>query len=244
MRGLYAIVDVGALGRCLPSSPRRAPSADVLAFAEAILEARPAAVQLRDKHGSPSEMLELLRGLVPLSARAGVPLYANDRPDLAALAGCAGVHLGQGDVPATVARQVAARSGRALQVGLSSHDAAEVDAALAAQPDYLAIGPVFATHNKERPAPVLGIPGLQDLAARARSARPRLDLVGIGGVTVTRAAEVAAVCEAVAVIGALLPPPVRGHSLDAAALADVRGRAAALVSAIHGARGRDITEAK
>jgi thiamine-phosphate pyrophosphorylase len=240
MRGLYAIVDVGALAGRLsptPAATLRAPPGDVWAFAEAVLDARPAALQLRDKHGSAGEMLELLRGLAPLAARASVPLFANDRPDLAALAGCVGVHLGRRDVPAAVARAVADRCQRVLRVGLSTHDAAELDAALAEAPDYVAIGPVFATTNKDRPAPVLGLAGLAALAQRARAARPGVARVAIGGIGLDEAAAVAGICEAVSVIGALLPRPALDGALPsrAAALDDVRDRARALAAAIHGA---------
>jgi thiamine-phosphate pyrophosphorylase len=244
MRGLYAIVDVGALAGRLSPTPAgtlRAPPGDVWAFAEAVLDARPAALQLRDKRGSAGEMLELLCGLAPLAARAGVPLFANDRPDLAALAACDGVHLGRQDVPATVARSVANRSHRLLQVGLSTHDAAELDAALSEAPDYVAIGPVFATTNKHRPAPVLGLAGLEALAQRARAARPDVVRVAIGGISLEEAAAVADICEAVAVIGALLPRPALDGAVPsrAAALDAVRDRARALAAAIHTPRARN-----
>ena len=91
--------------------------------------------------------------IAPLAARAGVPLYANDRPDLALLARCDGVHVGQDDVPVALVRKVAP----GLRVGLSTHDAAQVEAALEEGPDYLAVGPVFATASKDRPSPVVGL---------------------------------------------------------------------------------------
>src|SRR5262249_31306735 len=95
MRGLYAIVDTDAL------PPRGiAPGA----VAQAVLDAQPAAIQLRDKRSGGRRTLELLRAIRPLAARAGVPLYGNDRPDLALLARCDGVHLGQDDVPVDMAR--------------------------------------------------------------------------------------------------------------------------------------------
>src|SRR5271165_3731181 len=116
MRGLYAIVDVAALDE---------RGLDPVQFAEAILAARPAALQLRDKTGGARRTLAMLRGIAPLAARAGVPLFANDRPDLALLAGCDGVHVGQDDVPVALVRKVAP----GLRVGLSTHDAAQVEAA-------------------------------------------------------------------------------------------------------------------
>jgi thiamine-phosphate pyrophosphorylase len=197
MRGLYAIVDVEALER---------RGIEPVAFAERVLSARPAAVQLRDKRGGARRTLELLRAIASLAASAEVPLFANDRPDLALLARCNGVHVGQDDVPLALARALAARAGIPLEVGLSTHNAAQVDAALSEvghEPDYLAIGPIFPTANKDNPDPVLGLDGLRALAARARSVRPGLPIVAIGGITLDNAAEVGAIADAVAVIGAL-----------------------------------------
>src|SRR5262245_44339018 len=117
MRGLYAIVDTGAL-------EQRAMA--VIPFAEAVLDAKPAALQLRDKGGGARRTLALLRDLRPLADRAGVPLFANDRPDLAVLACCDGVHLGQDDLPVDAARALIQRAGGALRVGLSTHDAPQL----------------------------------------------------------------------------------------------------------------------
>jgi thiamine-phosphate pyrophosphorylase len=218
MRGLYAILDTDALDR---------RALDPCAFAEAVLDARPAAVQLRDKASGARRTLALLRSLAPLAARAGVPLFANDRPDLALLARCDGVHVGQDDVPPALVRGL----GGALRVGLSTHDEAQLDAALDEPIDYAAIGPVFATTSKERPSPVVGVSRLRALAARARAARPDLPLVAIGGVTAATAGEVGAIVDAVAVIGALLPEP--GEGLEGA-----RDRARRLHEAIVGRGGR------
>lgn len=192
MRGLYAIIDIEALERrgALP-----------VAFAERVLAAGPAAIQLRDKRGSARATLTLLRALAPLAAAAGVPLFANDRPDLARLAGCDGVHVGQEDLPVALVRQTFP----GLRVGLSTHDAAQVEQAIRDAPDYLAVGPIFATASKENPSPVVGLRGLRDLVARVRRVRPDLPIVAIGGISLETAGEVGSMVDAVAVIGALLP---------------------------------------
>ncbi len=192
MRGLYAIVDVEALGR---------RGLDPVRFAEAVLSAGPAALQLRDKGGGARRTLALLREIAGLARRAGVPLFANDRPDLAILGGCDGVHVGQEDVPVRLVRSVAA----GLRVGVSTHDAEQVEAALEDGPDYVAIGPVFPTSSKERPSPVLGLAGLAALAACVRAGRPGVPIVAIGGISPETAEAVGAIADAVAVIGALVP---------------------------------------
>lgn len=214
MRGLYAIIDIEALGlRGVPPVP----------FAERVLAARPAAIQLRDKRGGARATLSLLRAIAPLAAAAGVPFFANDRPDLAQIAGCDGVHVGQDDLPVALVRSTFP----GLRIGLSTHDAAQVEQAAGEAPDYLAVGPIFATASKENPSPVVGIAGLRDLAARARRARPGLPIVAIGGITLATAGEVGSLVDAVAVIGALLPE---------AGLPAVEERARALHATILGER--------
>jgi thiamine-phosphate pyrophosphorylase len=217
LRGLYAIIDGGALA---------ARGLEAVAFAEALLAARPAAIQLRDKRGPARETLALLGSLQERAAAWKVPLFANDRADLALLAGCHGVHLGQDDVPPAAVRRLA--GGERLVIGISVHDERELGRALDEQADYLALGAVFATASKERPAPVLGLDGLDALASSARRAS-RAPLVGIGGIGLATAGEVGRLCDAVAVIGALLPPPE-----EEAPYAWVTERAAALHAAACG----------
>lgn len=218
MRGLYAIVDVEALER-----RGIAP----VAFAERVLAARPAALQLRDKRGGARQTLSLLRALAPLAADAGVPLFANDRPDLALLAQSAGIHVGQDDVPVSLVRGLALRAAIPLRIGLSTHNAAQIEEAGGASGeglDYLAIGPVFSTANKANPDPALGLDGLRELAALARRLRPGLPIVAIGGISLENAGAVGRIADACAVIGGLLPER----------LEDVRARAEALQQAITG----------
>jgi thiamine-phosphate pyrophosphorylase len=223
MRGLYAIVDTETLAR---------RGVEPLPFLEAMLDARPAAVQLRDKKGGARGTLELLRSMAPLCARAGVPLFANDRPDLALLAGCDGVHLGCDDVPASLARTLViprpSPAGR-LKIGLSTHTTEDIDAALLEGPDYIAVGPIFATVSKENPSPVVGLERLREHVAHIRGARRALPIVAIGGISLETAASVGALVGCAAVIGALLPEGSGAPSLDA-----IRARAHALHAVLGG----------
>jgi thiamine-phosphate pyrophosphorylase len=218
VRGLYAIVDVETLVK---------RGLDPLRFGRSVLDARPAAIQVRDKASGSGATLRLLRVLAPLAASVGVPLYVNDRPDLALLAGAHGVHVGQDDLPVEAARALAQSLGKALRVGLSTHNATQVEAALTpASPDYLAIGPVFSTASKPNASPALGLEQLATLSTRARAARPELPLVAIGGITHETAGAVAALIPAVAVIQALLPTHLT--HLGASAYAEVTDRARSL----------------
>jgi thiamine-phosphate pyrophosphorylase len=217
MRGLYAIVDIATLG---------SRQMDPVAFAEAVLAAGPAALQLRAKELTSQETLALLRRLAPMCHAARVPLVANDRPDLALLAGCDMVHVGQTDMPIERARCIAP----GLGIGVSTHTPEQLDAALAARPAYVAYGPVFETASKAGADPVVGVEAV--FAARARAAAAGIPLVAIGGVTLERARTLAGRVDAVAVIAGLLPAVVRSGSTARDWAREVTDRAAALSQTI------------
>lgn len=224
MRGLYAIVDTAALD---------ARGIDVVDFAAAVLSVHPAAIQLRDK---PSELsgtrrtLELLTRIAPLAASAGVPLYANDRPDLAFVTGCPGVHVGQTDLPVPLVRTLAERMATKLSVGVSTTREEQILQGVNDRADYLAIGPIFGTQNKTNPNPTLGVERLRELAAHARGLGFSGPLVAIGGIDIENAALIGTIVDAAAIIGGLLPT-----STGSGALQEVRDRAKALHETLLGA---------
>jgi thiamine-phosphate pyrophosphorylase len=189
MRGLYPIVDLDTLSR-----RNMAP----LALAEAVLTARPPLLQLRGKQQSPRAVLELLTQLKPLCARSGTLLFANDRPDLALLAGADGVHVGQDDLPLEAVRRLPG----ALRIGVSTHDELQLAASLALRPDYVAFGPIFATASKRAAEPALGLPALKRAAVMAQAAG--IPLVAIGGLTLDVARELSQLSVVAAVISDLL----------------------------------------
>lgn len=205
-RGLYAIVDVGSL---------TSRGLDPLAFAEAVLDGGPALLQLRAKGLGSADTLALLRALAPRCRARAVPLFANDRVDLAALAGATGVHLGQTDLPLELARRVAPE----CKVGVSTHSRSQLLDALARRPDYVAVGPVFTTQTKRDAEPVVGV----ELVRRAVEVSD-VPVVAIGGLDRERAVEVAKCGAIVAVIGALLP--------DSGDLAEVTHRTRSLRDAV------------
>lgn len=172
MRGLYPIVDLDTLA---------ARGLDPLSFAEQVLSARPALLQLRAKRQTPRAVLGLLHALRPLCRAAGTLLFANDRPDLALLAEADGVHIGQEDLPLDELRKLPGR----LKVGVSTHDLEQLQAALESRPDYVAFGPVFATRSKALAEPSVGLAALGEASRRAAAAG--VPLVAIGGITLDRA---------------------------------------------------------
>jgi thiamine-phosphate pyrophosphorylase len=207
-RGLYPIVDVDSL---------RAHGLPLLAFAERVLEAEPAMLQLRAKSTGARETLEILRALRPRCRAQGTLLFANDRPDLALLADADGVHVGQGDLSLADVRRCAPR----LLVGVSTHRIEELETALAERPAYVAFGPVFATSSKQNPDPCVGLLGLAEANRLAR--RAGICLVAIGGIGLGQARAVAEHADAASVISALIPTSgnldeitARAHAFQAA----------------------------
>lgn len=198
-RRLYAIVDADACD---------ARGLALLTVAEAVCRVAPRIVQLRAKERPARQVLEWLHQLRAWTRASGSLLFANDRADLAALAACDGVHVGQDDLPVDAIR----RSFPELAIGVSTHSEVQFDAALAARPSYVALGPIFETPSKKKPEPTVGIELLERLAPRARLAG--IPVVAIGGIDARRAPLVLEAADCVAVIGALLPESGAGASVD------------------------------
>ncbi len=168
-RGFYGVVDESDV-------------AAACALAERLVAGGATSIQLRLKHAPANVVLAVARAL--RSQLRDVVFVVNDRLDLAPAAGADAVHLGQDDLPLEAARWVAA--GR-LQIGVSTHNVAQVEAAVRGGADYLGFGPVFATSTKENPDLVQGLEGL---AAAVRVAGT-IPVVAIGGITPEQALAVA-----------------------------------------------------
>lgn len=146
-------------------------------------------VQLREKE---MEAGDLLRGGEPLRAAcaaAGIPFIVNDRPDVARALDADGVHLGQNDLPVSIALEVL---GRRI-VGRSTHSREEVDAELVADPSpgYIAVGPVFETPTKPGRAPT-GLGLLRHAALRVPKRLPWFAIGGLDAATLPAALEAGA----------------------------------------------------
>jgi thiamine-phosphate pyrophosphorylase len=152
-------------------------------------------VQLREKAWPSGRLLPLAERLRARCAADGVTFIVNDRVDLALAVGADGVHLGQDDLPARVARPLL-RAGMIL--GVSTHSVAQARAAQADGADYVAVGSMFATATK----PDFELVG-PDLVRILRS-QIRVPLIGIGGITPDNVQEVIrAGADGVAVISAV-----------------------------------------
>ncbi|UVD59729.1 thiamine phosphate synthase (plasmid) [Rhizobium sp. Pop5] len=140
-------------------------------------------VQLRVKERSLPDIRADIKRAKAVCEAHGCQLIVNDYWRLAIEEGCDFVHLGQEDLAAA---NLAAIRQAGLKLGLSTHDEAELGVALAARPDYIALGPIYPTVLKAMPWAPQGLDRLQDWKSRIGS----LPLVAIGGLTVERLAGV------------------------------------------------------
>ncbi|MBI4581353.1 MAG: thiamine phosphate synthase [Planctomycetes bacterium] len=147
---------------------------DWLATAGAAIAGGADCIQLREKSLDDAELLRRARRLGELCRHQGVLFILNDRPDLARLADADGVHLGQTDMPVAEARRVL---GPDRLIGISTHNEQQFKTALAAGPDYIAVGPMFPSPTK----PQDQVPGPDLLALAVRLTDT--PIVPIGGIT-------------------------------------------------------------
>lgn len=209
---LYGIVDRATLD---------ARGIAVGEFARELREAGVRLVQYRDKVNGPQEILRAANEIDEAFEGVEVTRIMNDRADLAVLAGWDGVHVGQGDLGVEATRRVFDPTHHAMKprdewgtrvVGISTHNEEQVRVAVEPRsqnrdlvhphslPDYVAVGPVFATASKTDAEPVVGL----ELVRRAR-AMTKLPIVAIGGITRENARSVIeAGADSVALIGGLL----------------------------------------
>ena len=159
------------------------PVAGYEACAEAAVEEGVRYLQLRMKKRSHGEVLEMARRLRSITAGSGTRFIVNDDVDIAAEAGADGVHLGQDDMTIAEARRRWQHPGKIF--GLSTHSEEQELRAREVAPDYIGVGPVFATPTKEKADPPLG----PERMGRIIRNSP-LTTVAIGGINTDNLAEV------------------------------------------------------
>ena len=131
-------------------------------------------VQLREKESLSLDFYVLALEMKKITDRYGIPLIINDRIDIAMAVGAAGVHIGQKDIPADIARKVI---GKDMLLGVSAVSAAEAVNAAKAGADYLGVGAMFPTGTK----PDAGFVSMEELE-RIRKAVD-IPIVVIGGIS-------------------------------------------------------------
>lgn len=126
---------------------------------------------------------ELARELLAVCQSRSIPFIVNDDVELALQIGADGVHIGQGDEPAS---EVKKKLPPHMVVGVSAKTPAEAEQAVQDKADYIGTGPMYATTSKEDADDPIGPEGIQDL----RKFGITIPIVGIGGITEANAVRV------------------------------------------------------
>ncbi len=172
------------------------PAEQLIPIVEAALQGGLSMVQYRDKTADDRKRLEQITQIRQLCDRYGALFIVNDRVDLALAVGADGVHLGQGDVPINLARQVL---GPQRLIGRSTTNPEEMHRAIQEGADYIGVGPIYETPTKPGKAAV----GLDYV--RYAAAHCSIPWFTIGGIDTNNVLEVlSAGAERVSVVRAIM----------------------------------------
>ena len=154
-------------------------------------------VQYREKSASTRRMIYEALELRDLCRRYGVPFIVDDRVDVALAVEADGVHVGQDDMPASLARRLI---GHDKVLGVSAENVEQALAAQADGADYIGASPIFATPTKPDAPQPMGVAGLLQMARACP-----LPIVAIGGLNATNAGSmIRAGAAGVAVVSAIV----------------------------------------
>ncbi|QRW24185.1 Hydroxyethylthiazole kinase family domain-containing [Rhizoctonia solani] len=150
------------------------PGKDYYESLEESIQGGVTVVQVREKKSDTGEFIEIARRTKQICDKYNVPMFVNDRVDVALAVGATGVHIGQTDMPVSTARKLLelAHSNSPCLIGVSVSNVDEAKRAVLDGADYVGIGAVWATATKDLVKPVLGVRGLGDM----------LDIVGDAGI--------------------------------------------------------------
>ncbi|WP_313656391.1 thiamine phosphate synthase [Pantoea sp.] len=175
----------------MPAFPATAPRLGLYPVVDSpdwiarLLEAGVRTIQLRIKDQPDAIAEPAIAQAIALGKRYDARLFINDYWALAIKHQAYGVHLGQEDLDVADLDRIQQAG---LRLGISTHDDAELDRALAIQPSYIALGHIFPTQTKAMPSAPQGIAQLKQHLARL----PGIPAVAIGGISIARAPEVLA----------------------------------------------------
>jgi thiamine-phosphate pyrophosphorylase len=127
------------------------------------------------KNALSEHVLPVAQKMRKLTLGTSTKLIINDYPEIAALTGADGVHIGQTDMPYSAVRAIV---GDSSIIGISTHSPNQAAEACRLEPDYIGVGPVFPTPTKVIPDPVLGISTMHSMISRAT-----VPAVAIGGIS-------------------------------------------------------------
>jgi thiamine-phosphate pyrophosphorylase len=178
----------------MPYPDRFYPVVDTVAWVARLALLGAGTIQLRAKNLDETEALELVRDALEVIKGTEARLVVNDYWRAAITAGAKHLHLGQEDLADADLKAIRTAG---LTLGLSTHDDDELDNALRAKPDYIALGPIFPTTLKSMRFAPQGIPKIAEWKKRIGS----LPLVAIGGIKLEQARKIfAAGADSIAVV--------------------------------------------
>lgn len=170
------------------------PVVDSLKWVERLTKLGVGTIQLRAKELDDGQALQIVTDALAITKGTATKLVVNDYWRAAIVAGAEHLHLGQEDLADADLAEI--RNAK-LTLGISTHDDDELTIALAAKPDYIALGPIFPTTLKSMRFAPQGIPKITEWKKRVGS----IPLVAIGGIKFEHAAEIfAAGADSIAVV--------------------------------------------
>lgn len=173
---------------------------DIMDIVKQAAEGGVTMVQLREKDCDTRTFVELALEMKEALKPYGIPLIINDRIDVALASDAHGVHIGQRDMPYSMARTLL---GKDKIIGLSVESMDDIYIANTLDVDYVGVSPVFATPTKTDTAQPFGLDGLKE--AVKLSVHPT---VAIGGMNASTAADVMACgTDGIAVVSAIVCAP-------------------------------------
>ncbi|ABD87717.1 thiamine phosphate synthase [Rhodopseudomonas palustris] len=185
----------------MPYPDRFYPVVDSLAWVARLTAQGVGTLQLRVKELDDAQSLQLVTDALALVKNTTTRLVINDYWRAAIVAGAQHLHLGQEDLADADLGEIR-KAG--LTLGLSTHDDAELETALKAEPDYIALGPIFPTTLKSMRFAPQGVPKLRDWKKRVGN----IPLVAIGGIKLEQADEIfAAGADSIAVVSDVTQNP-------------------------------------
>ncbi|MBR1088168.1 thiamine phosphate synthase [Bradyrhizobium manausense] len=178
----------------MPYPDRFYPVVDSLDWVERLTKLGVGTIQLRAKQLNDAEALQIVTDALAITRGTQARLVVNDYWRAAIVAGAKYLHLGQEDLADADLKAIREAD---LSLGISTHDDAELETALKAKPDYVALGPIFFTTLKSMRFAPQGIPRITEWKQRIGT----IPLVAIGGIKFEHAAEIfAAGADSIAVV--------------------------------------------
>lgn len=170
------------------------PVVDSIKWVERLTKLGVGTIQLRAKELDDAEALQIVSDALAITKGTPTKLVVNDYWRAAIVAGAEHLHLGQEDLADADLSEI--RKAK-LTLGVSTHDDSELATAVAAKPDYVALGPIFFTTLKSMRFAPQGIPKITEWKKRIGA----IPLVAIGGIKFEHAAEIfAAGADSIAVV--------------------------------------------